>query len=401
MLVHQIRFAAIGWKSTPRFYFVKRSPVNLLRTALNAVSIVVALVACERNCAITRACNVPVFRYALERWHPDLYRVTLFHQGSLTEPQEAFIRTFEASSGGTAGNAVLRLVDVDKIEDDVDRALLATLSPSTFPWVVVQYPQSLRIEKLVWSGPLTTDALAQLIASPLRTELTHRLVEGQTAIWLMLESGQAEKDDAVAAMLKDELEQLSHQLELPELTSAPEDNLLLAAPLEVKFSLLRVPRGASGEQLLVEMLLGSEPDLAEFDEPMVFPIFGRGRALLPLIGAGITTENVHEAASLLVGACSCEVKDLNPGFDLLLAADWDVLLFKEAPPAGVLVARASVTSGEPQLVDIPPGAPHSEARVKESESIHTGWFESNRVVSLALISLLVAVVALIACKRLV
>jgi hypothetical protein len=163
--------------------------------------------------------------------------------------------------------------------------------------------------------------------------------------------------------------------------------------------LVRVPRGVAAEQPLVEMLLGSEPDLIEFDEPMVFPVFGRGRALLPLIGAGITADNVLESASFLVGACSCEVKDLNPGFDLLLAADWDVLLFKEAPPADVLAARAIVSSGKPEIVAIPAGAPHAAAMSNPSHSSTESSYEPSYVTGVALVGLLLAVVVMIAFKR--
>jgi hypothetical protein len=52
-------------------------------------------------------------------------------------------------------------------------------------------------------------------------------------------------------------------------------------------------------------------------------VFGRGRALEPLIGRGIHPDNIMEVSSYLCGACSCEIKDQNPGIDLLLAANWD------------------------------------------------------------------------------
>ena len=292
---------------------------------------------------IACACNVPVFRYALERWQPDPYRVTLFYRDALTEEQRAMLRPLEeALPGNDSANVSLHLVDVEDIQDDGDRALFAAQSSSELPCLTVRYPQGLRIEKPIQVEPLSAKSVARLVDSPLRKELIRRLSDGQTAVWLMLECGQAEKDDVVAAQLADELTQLAQRLKLPELTSAPEDALLSATPLQVTFSLMRVPRGDAAEQPLVAMLLGSESDLSGFDEPMVFPVFGRGRALFPLIGAGITSDNIHESAEFLVGACSCEVKDLNPGFDLLLAANWDVLLFKEAPPAEVLAARNSL-----------------------------------------------------------
>jgi hypothetical protein len=145
---------------------------------------------------------------------------------------------------------------------------------------------------------------------------------------------------------------------------------------------LRVPRN-DAEQALVAMLIGSEPDLAERSDPMVFPVFGRGRALLPLIGAGITAKNIHDSAAFLAGPCSCEVKEQNPGFDLLLAADWDVLLSQNGVP---LVAAASASAARPteaEFVPIPKGSasppPASDDWAKPSASA------VNTRISLALI----------------
>jgi hypothetical protein len=90
----------------------------------------------------------------------------------------------------------------------------------------------------------------------------------------------------------------------------------------------------------VRQLLGSEPDLAGLSEPMAFPVFGRGRVLYALVGAGITAENVRKAAEFLGGDCSCTVKRDNPGTDLLLIADWG-----EIKPAVFRGDRESVVIG--------------------------------------------------------
>ena len=76
------------------------------------------------------------------------------------------------------------------------------------------------------------------------------------------------------------------------------------------------------EKLLVETLLSTEPDLRGRDEPMAFPVFGRGRVLYALVGAGVNAENVRHTLDFLVGGCSCTIKRENPGVDLLLTADW-------------------------------------------------------------------------------
>jgi hypothetical protein len=81
--------------------------------------------------------------------------------------------------------------------------------------------------------------------------------------------------------------------------------------------------------MLLNILLTSEPDLDEYkDQPVVFPVFARGRALYALIGEGINTENIRETISFLVGPCGCEIKMMNPGVDILMAAKWDEAAMK-------------------------------------------------------------------------
>ena len=61
-------------------------------------------------------------------------------------------------------------------------------------------------------------------------------------------------------------------------------------------------------------------------QPVVFPIFGRGRVLCALSGPNINASGLAECATFLSGACSCQVKELNPGVDLLMHVNWDELL---------------------------------------------------------------------------
>ena len=312
-------------------------------------------------CLVAQACNVPVFRYALERWNSDPYRVVLFHRGALTAAERETLAPLYDQQDKSLANLTFRAVDVSKWSDDsdehkADRELLAAQADSSLPRLILQYPEPLRNGAVVWAGPLEREAVAGLTQSPLRSELVRRLADGQTAVWLLLECGEKEKDDAAAALIQAELTKLSAELKLPELTDAPSDELLSAKPLEIAFSVQRVSRSDANEAALTGMLVHSESDLAERSDPMVFPVFGRGRALLPLVGAGITAENVHDSAAFLVGACSCEVKELNPGFDLLLAAEWDKLLSEEGVPF-VSVARSEVeTKGPAQLIPIPAGS---------------------------------------------
>ncbi len=73
-------------------------------------------------------------------------------------------------------------------------------------------------------------------------------------------------------------------------------------------------------------LLRSLKETVKPTEPLLFPIFGRGRVLDGLIANGINADNLKDAGQFLCGPCSCQVKRLNPGMDLLIAADWDAVL---------------------------------------------------------------------------
>lgn len=301
--------------------------------------------------AAAQACNVPVFRFALERWRPDPYRVTVFHRGPLSDSEREQLAALEVKAD--QANLTIRSIDVNDELEPSDKKLFDSLGEKELPLVAVQYPQHVPVEAPVWTQALSADAFSSLAVSPVRLELVRRLAAGQTAVWLLLESGDKEQDDAAEKRIREQLDVLQKNLELPELTDAPADNLLTTTPLEIKFSLLRLPRSAA-EAFLTESLVRSEPDLAERKEPMLFPVFGRGRALLPLVGRGISEGNIEGAASFLTGACSCEVKALNPGFDLLLPADWENLLMLTGD--GAYIAGELASSAEPEYVPIPSGA---------------------------------------------
>ncbi len=109
------------------------------------------------------------------------------------------------------------------------------------------------------------------------------------------------------------------------------------------------------------MLLGTERDLAGFKEPLLFPVFGRGRALYALAGKGINRETLDEAATFLIGKCSCQVKELNPGVDLLLAADWDKLVKAQLTADQGLPNLPTLAEAAPETVKISGGADKTSA----------------------------------------
>ena len=251
------------------------------------------------------ACSVPVFRYALDWWQADDYRLLLFHRGPLDDDGEALASRLEAGSAGPSANVRLQRVDLDHDPDPVLVALWKALDGDTLPLLVVQRPPRAGGAVNLWAGRLEPTIVDQLLDSPVRAELARRLLDSDSVVWVFLESGDAERDDAAFALLQAEIARAQRTIELPELLAAdPLARNVDPESLNLRFTSLRVSRADPAERFTVAMLLRVEPDLLDprfVEQPMVFPVFGRGRALYALVGNGITRSTIDGAARYLAG----------------------------------------------------------------------------------------------------
>lgn len=303
------------------------------------------------------ACSVPVFRYALEKWPPDTYQALVFHRGPLTAAQETLTRdlTRDGLAGRLHANISLQTVDLAQNPAPELLALWQQSGTQTLPWVVVRYPQASRLPDHIVSGPLTEATLKQAFDSPARQEITRRLGHGDSAVWVLLEIGDRQRDDTTTKLIETRLNYLATVLKLPAIEAQDVAAGLVTVPeggLKLAFSLLRVSRSDPAEAAFIQMLLGSEADLREIKEPILFPVFGRGRALYALAGKGISHETLDEAATFLIGKCSCQVKELNPGVDLLLAANWDKLVKAQVSSDQSLPTLPTLVELAPETVTI-------------------------------------------------
>jgi hypothetical protein len=320
------------------------------------------------------ACQTPVFRYALERWKPSVYPLLIFHRGPLTPPQENAIATLrQMAETQKLANVAVRLVDVSAAMPPGVETVWKAQTNAQLPWAVLRYPDTEADSPSAWAGPLTVQNLERLLDSPLRRAVARGLASGHAAVWLLLESGQREADERAAALLEKELQRAHRRIELAADPDAPENTNLT---LEVSFQMLRSPRQAPEEALFVHTLLSVEPELAARTTPIVVPIFGRGRALCALPEAQITPAVLREAIEFLTGACSCEVKELNPGLDLLMTANWEEVIggirYSEPPPPQLLGLGGLVEKTNPPApplqtaavnADISPAPPAGSSRV--------------------------------------
>lgn len=144
--------------------------------------------------------------------------------------------------------------------------------------------------------------LRDLVSSPLRDRIAGEIMKGKLCIMLYLKTGNTEKDQKGLSELKETIE---------------------ASPFSAIIPLVELNRNDAAEKHFISMLLNVENDLKDLNEPMLFGIFGRFKALEPLVAGGIKGENINLMIEFLTSDCSCLVKDNLPGMDILYVNKWD------------------------------------------------------------------------------
>ena len=301
-----------------------------------------------------QACSVPVFRYALERWKPDAYKGIYIYRGEISKQDQALLDQLkDAASTDAPLNLIIKPVNADTFSEEKLTGFLKDPIPDNLPLLAIWYPGQMGKSPPFLRETLTQSLVTKLVQSPKRKQIAEGLIKGDSVVWIFIPSGNKKKDDNALNLITQELD-----LALKKFKKNPFTILDGAKRkrLTYGFPILTLSRDDPTEYILIETLMKSEPDLFEHtDEPMVFPVFGRGRLLGCLFGEYITNKHIDEATTFLSGACSCEVKDMNPGIDLLIGAPWDYVVMNsfiqdEAMPelTGVLPdfddARVPVTS---------------------------------------------------------
>ena len=118
--------------------------------------------------------------------------------------------------------------------------------------------------------------------------------------------------------------------------------------------MLPVSHSDAKEQTLLNMIGSSTPEWRK-DAAYVIPVFGRCRALEVFPFADVNEALIEDVGNFLCAACSCRVKQANPGFDLLASVNWNQRLFGESIPEEIrALAKATDAAMDPSGVSNPP-----------------------------------------------
>jgi hypothetical protein len=228
---------------------------------------------------LSLACTTKVSEWVLLNSLPDEYALIYFHKDPLSEKEKQ--QNTEVGKNIRTANIQFRSLP----KKDIDQ-----------PYYGLYYKNRL------FSKYNDPGGLENLTSSPLREKIALELMAGKLCVMLYLKTDIKEKDEAGMRTVK---------------------TTIATSPFGKIIPVIELSRNDVNEKHFISMLLNVESDLKDIKEPMLFGIFGRFKALEPLLAKGISEENVNLMISFLTADCSCLIKDNLPGTDILFTNNWE------------------------------------------------------------------------------
>ena len=228
---------------------------------------------------ISLACTTRVSEWVLLNSLPGQYTLIYFHPGSLTETLKK--QNLDIADGIKTANIQFKTGTKQDIKE---------------PYYGLYYKDRL------FSRYTDPEEFRNITTSPLREKIAAELMAGKLCVMVYLKTDNKGKDESGLQTLQ---------------------KTLAASSFGKIISVFEISRNSKEEVHFASLLLNVEPDLKDIHEPMLFGIFGRFKALEPLLGKGISEENINLMIEYLTAECSCLIKDDLPGTDILFTDNWD------------------------------------------------------------------------------
>jgi hypothetical protein len=228
---------------------------------------------------ISLACTTRVSEWVLLNSLPNQYTLIYFHNNPVTEAVKK--QNLELIDGMKTANIQFKTVVRKEVSE---------------PWYGLYYEDRLFVRYKI------QPEIKTLISSPLRERIASELMSGKLCVMVYLLTDNSEKDDNGRKILQ------------KTISSSPFGSII---------SVVELSRNSKDENLFASLLLNVEDDLKDIREPMLFGVFGRFKALEPLLGKGITEENINLMIDYFTAECSCLIKDDLPGTDILFNGKWE------------------------------------------------------------------------------
>lgn len=228
---------------------------------------------------ISLACTTKVSEWVLLNSLPNEYLLVYFYKDSVSET----VKQHNSEIARDIKSANIQFKTIRK--NGIDK-----------PYYALYYNNRL------FSKYYDYSELERLSVSPLREKIAGEIMAGKLCVMLYLKTGIPEKDDPALQIIK---------------------RTVTASPFREIIPIIEIERKSIEEKHFVSMLLNVESDLKDINEPMLFGIFARFKALEPLVAKGISEENINLMIDFLTADCSCLIKDNMPGTDILYTNNWE------------------------------------------------------------------------------
>ena len=228
---------------------------------------------------LSLACTTKVSEWVLLNSVPNKYMLVYFHSDELSEAEK--IQHAELKKQFNSANIIIKT----KYQDEITKPYYA-----------------LYFNKRLLAKYTNKKEVLNISTSPKREKIARELMDGKLCVMLYLKCGIAEKDEQGLKSLK---------------------NSISSSPYGKIITIMELERKSAAERQFVSLLLNVESDLKEIEEPMLFGIFGKFRALEPLVAKGISQENINLMIGFLTADCSCLIKDDLPGTNILYNGKWE------------------------------------------------------------------------------
>ena len=228
---------------------------------------------------LSLACTTKVSEWVLINSPAERYLLVYYHSGAISEAEKRQNNQLESTF--KSANLAFRTVEKENIQK---------------PYYALYYRNRLFSEYSSYQD------VQNITTSPLREKIAGELMAGQLCVMLYLKSGNTAKDEKGLQALQ---------------------KSVASSPFREIISVVELERNSEPEKHLVSMLLNVEDDLKSIQEPMLFGVFGRFRALEPLLGKGISEENIKLMIDFFTADCSCVIKDDLPGISILYRSTWE------------------------------------------------------------------------------
>ncbi len=197
----------------------------------------------------------------MERWSADHYEIVVLHDAELDTQEQDRLKDLRSQVEKNA-NANVRVTDIRESKDAKLQSLWKKHATPGKSLLAILYPQSSHEipDRLLAVSPFHSEAIENLIDSPVRREIVKRLIGGQSAVWVFVPCGKPEKDEPAMKLLLDQLAESPKKLKLPSIDEVV-DNAKVQDQIDqlrVEFSAITLSRDDHDERHLLNMLLRSE-----------------------------------------------------------------------------------------------------------------------------------------------